>query len=212
QHVRLAVTPPAGVVLHEKTINTLGGLQWGYEFWQRSDPPYSYRVIKGPTEAAFTGSTIETYDPATNTISAQPDPQPKLYDDPVAKLRELLAKGDAQVIGTTTIDGRDVLKIVAHSSNDMLFNGTIYVDTKSYRPVLAEIQQNAYDCGHSSPCSGLERIRFLAYEYLPATADTLRLVSLEAQHPGASVAAAPAPTDTSTGQTATTPQASSKPT
>src|SRR5438445_731752 len=81
-----------------------------------------------------------------------------------ARLRELLANGDAQIVATTTIDGQDVLKIVAHSSNDMLFNGTIYVDTKSYRPVLAEIQQNAYDCGHSSPCSGLERIRFLAYE------------------------------------------------
>src|SRR5439155_2214966 len=77
----------AGVLLHEKTINTLG-LQWGYEFWQRSDPPYSYRLIKGPTEAASTDSTIQTYDPATNTTSAQSDPQPKHFDDTVANLRK----------------------------------------------------------------------------------------------------------------------------
>jgi hypothetical protein len=123
------------------------------------------------------------------------------------KVRALLDNGDAQIVGTTTLEGRRVFEIRAHSSDDMLFNGTIYVDRQSYEPVLAEVEQRGYDCGQSTPCAGLEQIRFLAYEYLPQTPESMRLLSTIAQHPSAHVIGASSGSDTSTGQTQTTPSA-----
>jgi hypothetical protein len=185
--VRSAVTPRPGTILHEQTLNTLGDLQWRYEFWQRSDAPENARVIKGGSESSFDGTTMESYDPSTNTIREPPANQQDTPEDPVTKIRTLLDNGDAQIVGRTTIDGRPVFKIQAHSTDDVLFTGTIYVDRQSYEPVLAEIEQRAYDCGHSTPCAGLERIRFLTYEYLPANTQNLQLLSTATQHPSARV-------------------------
>jgi hypothetical protein len=204
--VRSAVTPPARTILHEETINTLGNLRWRYEFWQRSDAPQDARVIKGGTEASFNGSVVDTYNPSTNTIQER-STQETTPEDPVVKVRALLDNGDAQIVGTTTLEGRRVFEIRAHSSDDMLFNGTIYVDRQSYEPVLAEVEQRGYDCGQSTPCAGLEQIRFLAYEYLPQTPESMRLLSTIAQHPSAHVIGASSGSDTSTGQTQTTPSA-----
>ena len=69
--VRLAVTPHPGTILHEVTINTLGDLQWRYEFWQRSDAPEDARIIKGEAETSFDGNKTDSYDASTNTIREQ---------------------------------------------------------------------------------------------------------------------------------------------
>ena len=98
-----------------------------YEFWQRSDVPEDARIIKGGAETSFNGNTADSYDASTNTIREQQLSQQNLPEDPVAKIRALLDSGDAQIVDTTTLDGHAVLKIQAHSSDDMLFNGTIYV-------------------------------------------------------------------------------------
>lgn len=205
--VSLAITPQTDVILHEQTTNTIGDQEWNYEFWQLSDPPYTGRVIKGGVESGFSGDTMATYDPTSNTIQEQTY-QSQPFDDPVAQLRQLLNDGDAQIVGTTTIDGQAVYEIQAHSTDNMLFNGTIYVDQNTYQPVVAKIQQNSYDCGHATPCSGLETIHFVAYEYLPDTPANQALVSITAQHPDARVIP-PSSTGTSTGATSTTPSAKS---
>jgi hypothetical protein len=195
RHVRSAVTPPAGVVLHEKAVTTVGSTSINFEFWQRSDDPHAYRVDKAGFEGAYTGSTSETFDPASNTIVERPAGQAEPYIDPVAQLRALLADGNARIVGTTQIDGEQVYEITASSSTDMLLNGTIYVDATTYHPVRADLAPTACRCGVP------EHIRFLAYEYLPATPDNVSLTSLTAQHPGArivNVPAAPTSTDATT--------------
>jgi hypothetical protein len=197
RQVRRAVTPPAGVVLHEKALTTIGSMTVDYEFWQRSDEPHAYRVDKAGFEGAYTGSATQTFDPATNTIVERPADQAEPYIDPVAEVRQLLAEGSAHIVGTTEIDGERLLEITASSSSDTLLDGTLYVDATTYHPVRAELGPSAcHDCG------GPEQIRFLVYEYLPATPANVGLTSLTAQHPDARVVEAPAPP---TSSDATTP-------
>lgn len=205
RHVRNAVTPPAGVVLHEKAVTTIGSTTVNFEFWQRSDDPHAYRVDKGGFEGAYTGSTTQTFDPASNTIVEHPADQAEPYVDPVAELRTLLAKGSARIVGTTEINGESVYEITASSSTDMLLNGTIYVDATTYHPVRADLGPGA--CPR---CGGPEQIRFLVYEYLPATPANVSLASLTAQHPDARVVDAPA-TPTSSGATSPPPSPKQKP-
>jgi hypothetical protein len=209
RHTRAAVTPSGSVILHVKAVATLDGSRVDYESWQLSSAPYSYRRIKGPTESSFDGSTVETYDASTGTITEQPASQPQSFDDPVAKLRELLAGGDAHIVGRTTIGGRDVYEITTHS-DDAILNGTVYADATTYAPVRADLEPPS-PCPPDG-CMGPETIDFLAYEQLAATGDNMKLLSVAAQHPHASVVTAPAPTSTAETTTTSAPKTGGKPT
>ena len=62
--------------------------------------------------------------------------------------------------------------------------GTYDVAQSDAHPLLI---QTTTECG-SGPCT--ETLRFQTYEYLPATPANLALLSLKAQHPGATIKAA----------------------
>jgi len=203
RHARSAVAPSGTVILYEKAVGMLNGSRVDYESWQLSSPPYSYRVIKGPTEGAYDGSSISEYDPATNTITEQPASQPQQSNDPVADLRQLLASGDAHIVTHTTIDGRAVYEITSHSSNALL-NGTVYVDATSYAPVRVQLAPDA-SC---QDCVGPETIDFLDYRQLAPTTDNLQLLSLAAQHPQAQIVTTTGKTSTDTTPTTTEPKSS----
>lgn len=200
RHVRAALAPSATVILHEQAVATLNGSRVDYQSWQLSSAPYSYRRIKGPTETSYDGTTLVGYDAATNTIREQPASAPQSFDDPVATLRQLLRSGDATILATTTIDGRRVYEINAHSTQPPL-EITVYVDAATYAPVRAELP------GPGCPgvdCAGPETIDFLTYEQLPATDANRKLLSVTAMHPQAHVDSAPTPT--TTGAEGTTPE------
>jgi hypothetical protein len=207
RHARSAVAPRGTVILYEKAVGILNGSRVDYESWQLSSPPYSYRVIKGPTEGAYDGSSMSEYDPATNAIVEQPASKQQQFDDPVADLRRLLASGDAHIVMQTTIDGRAVYEITSHSS-DALLNGTVYVDASTYAPVRVQLVPDA-SC---QDCVGPETIDFLDYRQLAPTADNLRLLSLAAQHPQAHVVTITGRTSTDTTATTTEPKSGGKPT
>jgi hypothetical protein len=75
RHVRAAVSLPWGSILHEHAVSTWADQRVDYELWQLTDPPHTYRVHKGPTEASFDGTTECLYDPSTNTIVERPETQ-----------------------------------------------------------------------------------------------------------------------------------------
>jgi hypothetical protein len=87
------------------------------------------------------------------------------YTDPAAALRQLVASGHAKVDASTVIDGVPAYELTVAGSPDRSLNGTAFVARDDFRPLL--IQTAAH---------GGERISFLAYEYLPATAANMQLL------------------------------------
>ncbi len=103
--------------------------------------------------------------------------------DPVSVLRAAIAEGRAHAAGASQLSGHSVLRIdldLPHGppadapplpANHPVFHSEAYayVDPGSFHPV-----EIVY---------GLHTYRFLAYEYLPATAANLALTDIRAQHP-----------------------------
>jgi hypothetical protein len=173
--VRAAITPPLGVILHAKVENAGAGGGSG-EFWQLTRPPYSSRGIKqsaGVTvEYADSGTVSSTYDPATNTITERPDASPAQFTNLFALIGQALASGQARLIATTTISGQQVYEILLADGGKGFFR------IGSYRPVLLELP---------SRTGQVITYSVSVFEYLPATAANLSLLSLSGQHPGAHV-------------------------
>jgi len=65
------LNPPAGTVLHARSVETEGGQTTVHEFWQSADHPQQQRErIEGARTFELAGDAI--YDPATNTIYTGP--------------------------------------------------------------------------------------------------------------------------------------------
>lgn len=171
-----AVTGPPNSILHEKATDVTNGTAFVGEWWQQTSPPYASRGLKGSTghlfEFADNGSTSYTYDPATNTIYQHPDNSAPTFTDPVALTRQQLADGQATVTGKTTINGQPLYGI-------RLSNGiTTYVDQGDYIPRYIDAPQRD---------GTTVRLKVAVYQYLPASPQNLRLLNIQAQHPGAAV-------------------------
>lgn len=177
-----ALSPPSNTVMHVRAMITVGNQPaQPYELWATDS---SYRVIKEGVEfAGGSGDTMSSYDSATNTITTGLYEPPQHSVDQPAALRALIASGQAQVTGTTVVDGvpADVLSVTGLPSNGGPVSGTFDVAQSDYRPLLVETTTG---CAQG-PCP--ETVHFLTYEYLPATAANLSLLDLSAQHPGAKV-------------------------
>jgi hypothetical protein len=176
-HVLRTMSPPANLIVHVKETGVQAdGTRIAAEWWQETNPPHALRLIKGivgqQVEIATDGTTSSEYDAGTNTIYQQPDSDPPTLVDPIETARAGLANGTAQVAGTVTIDGRSLYKIE-------LGDGVVgYFDQTDYRPVYLDNPQRD---------GSVIRTRVLAYDELSTTPDNEKLLSVAAQHPGASV-------------------------
>jgi hypothetical protein len=175
-----ALSPPPNTVMHVRAMVTVGtDPAQPYELWATDT---TFRVIKEGVEFAgnVNGSTTSNYDAATNTITTgiYHPPNHAPVDQP-ATIRSLIASGQAQVTGSTVVDGvpADVLSLTNLPVGSGLVDGTFDVAKSDYRPLLVQTTVGG------SP----ETVHFETYEYLPATAANLSLLDLSAQHPGATV-------------------------
>jgi hypothetical protein len=176
RHALRAIALPANVIVHVKETGVQAGTPVAAEWWQQTSPPHALRMIKGPVgrevEAADDGATSFQYDAGTNTIVETPAASAPALVDPIAGVREQLASGGAQVVGTATIDGMALYKIE-------LPTGVVgYFDTTDYRPMYLDNPQ-----GDGS----VVRTRVVTYEELPMTRDAAEFLSITAQHPQARV-------------------------
>jgi hypothetical protein len=146
------------------------------EAWLETSPPYAGRGRKGPAghsgEFADDGTTSFAYDPSTNTLYERPDTARPTFSDPIAQVRDELARGQANVIGTAAIDGRTLYEIgLAH--------GLVgYFDMTNYLPRYLDDPQRD---------GTVVRLRVAAYEYLPLTAARRAGLSLVVSHPTARI-------------------------
>jgi hypothetical protein len=181
-HALRAMALPANAIVHVKESGLQDGTPVAVEWWQQTSSPHALRMIKGfggqEVEGGNNGTTSFRYDAATDTIIETPATSAPALVDPIETVRAQLASGDARVGGTAMIDGTTFYKIE-------LPTGVVgYFDTADYRPVYLDNPQ-----GDSS----VVRTRVMAYEELPMNPDTVKLLSLTAQHPQARVETRTAP-------------------
>jgi hypothetical protein len=182
-NVARASSPPANIIVHVKETGVQpDGAQVTAEWWQETNPPYARRLIKGAAgqqvESSADGTTSSQYHAGTNTIYEHPDSESPTLIDPIETVRAGLTNGTAQVAGTVTIDGRSLYKIE-------LPKGVVgYFDQSDYRPVYLDNPQRGGD---------VVRTEVITYEELSLTPENEKLLSITAQHPGASAETGMAP-------------------
>ena len=181
-HANRALNPPANMVVHVKETGVDDGQAVAAEWWQETNAPYAFRLIKGTTgyqaEGGSDGSTSSRYDAATNTIYRYEDTKAPTLVDPIETARGELANGTAHVTGTVTINGRSLYKI------ELTTGVVAYFDQNDYAPVYLDNPQ-----GDGS----IVRTTVVTYDELPLTAETAKLLSVTAQHPDARVETGTAP-------------------
>jgi hypothetical protein len=182
RHALRAITLPANAIVHVKEVGVHDGTPVAAEWWQQTSPPHVLRMIKGPVgrqvEGADDGTTSFRYDAGANTVVETPASSAPALVDPIAGVREELARGGAKVAGTATIDGKALYEIE-------LSTGVVgYFDTTDYRPMYLDNPQAD---------GSVVRTRVVTYEELPMTPDNAKLLSITAQHPHARVLTRGAP-------------------
>jgi hypothetical protein len=190
RHAAAAFAAPPDEIFHYE----LEGDGFVAESWQLTSAPYSFLGGKGPVGsvryASDDGTTVAFYDPATNTITQTPSvKRPAGFDNPLTDIKQALQSGQARVLGTVVVDGTPTDEVQLADQNGFDAQSLVaYVDQTSYRPVeIADPQSNG----------SIVRLRVVTFEYLPATAANLSLLSLTAHYPNAQVVSAPATTGTS---------------
>jgi hypothetical protein len=176
RHALIAVSSPANEILHVKVVGVQNGMAIAGESWQQTSAPYASRYMKGEIghqgEFSDNGTTSFQYDAPTNTIHSQRDVSRATFTNPISQIRQELASGQAQLVGTVVIDGAALYKID-------LPNGLVgYFDERRSRPRYLDNPQSD---------GTVLRMRVAAYEYLPMTKSNRALLSVTAQHPYARV-------------------------
>ena len=99
-----ALTPPPDSVFHVAATITVGSSPaQPYALWAAGS---SYRFVKFGYEAAWNGTTMSSYDAASNTIYVgiySPPNHPPV--DTAATIRSLISSGQAHVAGSAVVDG-----------------------------------------------------------------------------------------------------------
>jgi hypothetical protein len=115
---------------------------------------------------------LVTFNPGTNALKSDCVASYDRFRDPVAVIREYLAAGRMKVVGHTTLNGRQVVKLRGVSSSE---TDELYVDRNTYYPVRLTSR-------FSGRQHGFAVIQFTTYRYEPVTPATRTLANIRSQH------------------------------
>lgn len=187
-----ALAPEPGQILHYRAEghNIYTPFQ---ESWQTTSGPKVIRSLVGGSNAKGPCTIEFHYDEAARTMATWHAPTQTIYwhridertqteigfQDPLREIRRHLDAGNLRETGRQTIGGREVIRLEpadgVERPAEARVGSAVYayvVDAKTYEPVRWEVSSTQwYD--------------YTAYEYLPSSAQTRQLLSLEAQHPTA---------------------------
>jgi hypothetical protein len=176
--------PPAGTVLHVRSIETQGDHTTTRESWQSADDLTANReLVDGPIPYETTGDGL--YDPTTNTIyqGAQREGPGKQEDqivgDPIVKkVRTLLGEQHMSVTGQGRHNGQDAWEISLNPDAGRPV-WKVWVSASDGKPL--ELSDPGRDANEAP-----STIRWETYEVLDGN-DAARLVTLRGAHPTANV-------------------------
>jgi hypothetical protein len=185
-------SPPAGTVLHVRSIETQGDRTTIRESWQSADDPTSDReVLDGTIRYETTGDSV--YDPTTNTIyqggkgDAPGNEVARIVGDPVVKkVRFGLEHHDMTVTGRERHNGQDAWEISLNADAGRPV-WKVWVSASDGKPL--ELRDPGRDANEEP-----STIRWETYEVLDGP-DAARLATLQGAHPTATVVDDPAEVD-----------------
>lgn len=180
------LNPPAGTILHVRSVETIGAETITRELWQSADRASVERQLIDDGTHRYESSGDGLYDPATNTIydATVPASKPGLDNHPlpagdavVAKVRYLLTQGRMTVTGPVLHDGADSWAIsLKPDYGEPVW--TLWVSADDGKPLeLRDPGPNA---------ARQQVIRWPTYEVLPGT-DASQLLTLRGAHPSAAL-------------------------
>jgi hypothetical protein len=185
-----ALQPRKGAVLHMHLVGRQfeegrPDLRWEHESWTLVGTGENRTVQKPPfgpmTETAFADGVESVWDETGGRVVEKRAGLPESTPAANGKFRaEALAmlRSPRATVTRHTRDGESVLRMAVGRS-------VYVVDGRTYAPIELRTRGT----------SGGTVLRFTAYESLPLNADTEKLLSIAAQHPGAPVVRDPAAYD-----------------
>jgi hypothetical protein len=194
RHARAALEFPSGAIVEQDAVTTLTAPDGSTSTseaheWLSTSRPYDNRLIMIQNgnvrwEQAIINARLDLYDPNTNTVYLAPAPLPHLVPDnpnwnsALAEIRNLLSQPNVTVNSTATLDGAPAIEFT--------FDGgrfSYWASPTDYRPLQSEDRQTPLPDGQT----GVSIVRYPIARVLTAASAPSSLLSLQAQHPGATV-------------------------
>jgi hypothetical protein len=189
-------TWPAGMILHtqQRMVSHFDQPVYVEDTWQLTSPPYTKRIVNSFADGVRADTTESTldgngngafYDGSANqlveTTNLDASWRPTEVDTETHDaIQAWIANSHATSLGSSEVDGRQVIGFEAWGSERM------YIDAQTYLPVMDQ----SYGMGVGPERNGYDT--HYTFELLPDTGANHELVDLAAQHPGAAIATLPA--------------------
>lgn len=201
RHVRAALVFPPHAIYEEDAVGSVTARD-GARFtsrtqqWVSTSPPYNQRLVRSwngkvQWEQEFVNGRLDLYEPRTNTIYLAPGVAPNqssLAPGPSSALSMVsdLLRGQVQdpdapkvtINRSAVLDGKNAIEIT--------FDGgrfSYWISPSTYKPLQSVDRSDSLPDGQG----GVGIVRYPIARVLPRSAASSKLLSLQAQHPDASV-------------------------
>lgn len=194
KHVRDALAWPPHAIYEEDTVGTVtarDGARFATEDheWLSTSPPYDNRLVRSwngrvQWEQAFVNGRMDLYDPATNTVYLAPRVAPgQVSDTPqstsaLSEVQYLLRQPDVKINPHAVLDGKPAIKLTFVGGRF-----SYWISPTTYQPLQSVDRQDSLPDGQS----GVGIDRYPIVRVRTGSAASPELLSLQAQHPGATV-------------------------
>ena len=194
RHVRAALVFPPNAIYEEDAVGSVTARD-GARFtsrtqqWVSTSPPYNQRLVRSwngkvQWEQEFVNGRLDLYDPRTNTVylalGVAPN-QSSLAPGPSSALSEvsdLLRGPNVTVNPNAMLDGKNAIELT--------FDGgrfSYWISPSTYKPLQSVDRWDSLPDGQG----GVGIVRYPITRVLTGSAASPKLLSLRAQHPGATV-------------------------